>query len=102
MKRLTFTCFSVTVNEEITKNMVVVLDGQQRIFIQKWTVMSANIKLLCTFTVQPAVALLKKQCRNRKFSLCIGNCSWNPSQRFKDVTVWITDSSTCRISHPTL
>jgi len=34
MKRLTFTCFSVTVNKETTKNMVVVLDGQQFIFIK--------------------------------------------------------------------
>jgi hypothetical protein len=64
--------------------------------------MSANIKLLFTFTVHPAVALLKKQCRNTELPLCIGNGSWNPSQRFKDVTVWITDSKTCRTSQRTL
>jgi len=65
--------------------------------------MSANIKLSCMFTEHPAVVvLLKKQCRNRELSLCIGNGTWNPSQSFKDVTVWITDSSTCRTSDPTI
>lgn len=47
-------------------------------------------------------AVEKKKCRNRELSLCIGNGSWNAPRRFKDVTVWITDSSTCGISHPTL
>jgi hypothetical protein len=79
MKRLTFSCYSVTIHKKTIKNMIVVLNGEQCMFIKKRIGMSSNIKLraLCTFTVHPAVTLLrnKKSAITADLSMCIGNDS---------------------------